>query len=54
MINQAIVDVVVALGGESALETVSPSPVEEPSSGEDGGYGPPAHAEANGHGDEGD
>jgi len=53
-IDQAIVDAVVALGGESALEVVSPSPVEEPSSGEDGGYGPPAHAEANGHGEEGD
>jgi serine/threonine protein kinase len=56
-IDEAIVDVVVAVGGESALEVVSPSPVEEPSSGEessDGGYGPPAHAEANGHGDEGD
>jgi len=53
-IDQAISDVVVALDGEGALDTVSPSPVEEPSSGEDGDYGPPAHAEANGHGDEGD
>jgi tRNA A-37 threonylcarbamoyl transferase component Bud32 len=48
-IDQAISDVVVALGGESALEVVSPSPDEESSSGEDGDQGPPGHAEANGH-----
>ena len=57
-IDQAISDVVVALGGESALEAVSPSPDEGSSSdeetGKDSNQGPPGHAEANGHDDEGD
>jgi serine/threonine-protein kinase len=54
-IDQAISDLVLALQGEGALEVVSPSPVEEsPSSDEGGsdGQGPPPHAEANGHDDD--
>ena len=55
-IDQAIFDVGVALGGESALETGSPPPAKEPSSGEGArrGHGPPAHAEANGQDEKGD
>jgi serine/threonine-protein kinase len=50
-IDQAISDLVLALRGENALEVVSPSPDEE---GGPENQGPPPHAEANGHEDEGD
>jgi tRNA A-37 threonylcarbamoyl transferase component Bud32 len=55
-IDQAISDVAFALGGESALEVISPSPMEDSSDGGsgDGDQAPPAHAEANGHGEGGD
>jgi eukaryotic-like serine/threonine-protein kinase len=62
-IEQAILDVVLALQSEGAVATASPPPASEegdedssgPGSGEEGGgsgegHGPPAHAEANGHG----
>ena len=56
-IDRAISEVVLALGGESALGVVSPSPVEGPSgspasTGSAQDHGPPAHAQANGHEDD--
>jgi hypothetical protein len=61
-IDQAILDLVLALQSEGVLATASPPPTSEegdedssgPGSGDEGGssgegHGPPGHAEANGH-----